>query len=110
MSEQCNSPGESHVPQRSRRLSLPIPSAPSASLCAPLASPRHQDRPRFRPETPPRPTRSDASHRLNAQPSTSHHGLSSTQACASAPRGTSPSSSGARVVPLSMCLSPRNAP
>ena len=39
MSEQCNSPGELHVAQRSRRLSLPLPSVPAARLCAPLGSP-----------------------------------------------------------------------
>ena len=37
MSEQCNSPGELHVPRSSRRLSLPLHGDPPAPLCAPLA-------------------------------------------------------------------------
>jgi len=90
MSEQYNSAGELHVPQRSRRLSLPTPSAPSARLCSPLAPPRHQDRRRSRPETPPRPPSSNASHRLKTQPSPLALGLTSTPACAAAPRGTKP--------------------
>ena len=90
MSEQYNSAGELHVPQRSRRLSRPIPDAPSASLRAPLGPPRHQDRPRFRPETPARPPRLNTCHRLKTQLSPLEHGFSSTPACAAAPRGTKP--------------------
>ena len=90
MSEQCNSPGELHVAQRSRRLSLPLPSVPAARLCAPLAPPRHQDRPRFRPETPARRPRSNACHRLKTRPSPLPLGFSSTPARAAAPRGTKP--------------------
>ena len=78
------------LPRSSRRPSLPLHGDPSASLCAPLASPRHQDRPRFRPETPARPPRSSACHRLKTQPSPLPLGLSSTLACAAAPRGTKP--------------------
>ena len=90
MSERCTSPGELHVPQCSRRLILPAPGAPPARLCAPLAPPRHQDRPRPRPETPVRPPRSNACHRLKTQPSPLPLGLSSTLACAAASRGTKP--------------------
>ena len=90
MRERCNSPAEFHVPRSSRRPSLPLHGDPSASLCAPLASPRHQDRPRSQPETPARPPRSSACHRLKTQPSPLPLGLSSTTACAAAPRGTKP--------------------
>ena len=90
MRERCNSPAEFHVPRSSRRLSLPVPGAPPARLCAPLAPPRHQDRRRSQPETPARPTRSNACHRLKTQPSPLPLGLSSTPACAAAPRGTKP--------------------
>jgi len=90
MSEHCNSPGELHVRQRSRRLILPAPGAHPTHLCAPLGPPRRQDRPRLRPETPARPPRSNTCHRLKTQPSPLPLGLNSTLACAAAPRGTKP--------------------